>query len=217
MERVAFSPLASGGRSLPLPSPRTTLYTFSYMIIRMYPTDGLKGQQTHSPGYSRQATFALQGQKRYIWVSPKVIAYEGDDLYRLLPLRGVFAARLSPGRCPGLCVCWSFRPSVGYMRIIIKKIQSVRLTLFRPQRGLRSVTEGTTLGSTLGEYSGSDIDPEGVAHLLLEGHTFSVLFPLPQIVYSFRTEQRCVCYSNRITVAWLLSMPGIVMPIPAPI
>ena len=55
------------------------------MIIRMYPTCGLKGQQAnspgHRPGYSGQTTFALKGQKHYIWVSTKVMAYEADFLY----------------------------------------------------------------------------------------------------------------------------------------
>ena len=46
----------------------------------MYPTCGLKGQHAKSPGhrprYSGQTTFALKGQKHYIWMSTKVMAYE---------------------------------------------------------------------------------------------------------------------------------------------
>ena len=95
------------------------------MIIRMYPTDGLKGQQAlspgHRPGYSRQATFALQGQKRYIRVSPKVMAYEGDaHLYRLLPFQGGACRTHFPRAMPWAKFSSPLRGAIGYMRIIIK-------------------------------------------------------------------------------------------------
>ena len=63
------------------------------MIFRIYPKDGLKGQQAHSPGhrpgYSRHPVFALKGQKHI-------------TLVWLLPLQGVVAAhRLTQGGALG--------------------------------------------------------------------------------------------------------------------
>ena len=76
------------------------------MIIRMYATDGLKGQQAHSPGhrpgYSGQVVFALKGQKRFSWASSSAVTYEGDAVYAgFCPYRACLSHGFSQGDALG--------------------------------------------------------------------------------------------------------------------
>ena len=80
------------------------------MIIRMYPTDGLKGQQAISPGqrlgYRGFAAIALKGQKLCF-------------LLWLLPFQGGGLNVLSPRALPWADGSLPLRGVIGYKRIII--------------------------------------------------------------------------------------------------
>ena len=66
--------------------------------------NGLKGQGAispgHRPGYKDAVRFALKGQKPYLVLY--AFALTGRRLH----------ITSTPGRCPGLCAYWPFRPSI---------------------------------------------------------------------------------------------------------